>query len=242
MNETIVVLVRSIIAFGTLLIFTRFLGKQQVSQITFFDYILGITIGSIAANLSSDITTDAWPYWVALFGWTIMVLIMQKVAVRWRQASVYIDGEPVIVIMNGEIMDEVMKKLRFRISDLQEQLREKGVFDIKEVQYAVVEKDGQLSILKKADNLPVTPSDMKIKATYRGMGTELIYDGVLVENNLKQVNKDQLWLQGQLEAKGYKDITEVFLAVIDATGELFLDGYKDKMENPVDITDFKGLK
>lgn len=242
MNETAIVLVRSIIAFGTLLIFTRFLGKQQVSQITFFDYILGITIGSMAANLSTDIATDAWPNWVGLLSWTVMVYIFQKVTVKSRQASVYIDGEPVIVIMNGEIMDEVMKKLRFRLSDLQEQLREKGVFDINEVEYAVVEKDGQLSILKKAEYLPLTPKDINVRPEYKGIATELIYDGEIVKSNLKQLNKDEAWLKEQIAAKGFNEFAEVFLAVIASNGSLFIDGYDDKMENPIDITDFKGLK
>ncbi|WP_433958150.1 DUF421 domain-containing protein [Cytobacillus horneckiae] len=242
MNETAIVLVRSIIAFGTLLIFTRFLGKQQVSQITFFDYILGITIGSMAANLSTDIATDAWPNWVGLLSWTVMVYIFQKVTVKSRQASVYIDGEPVIVIMNGEIMDEVMKKLRFRLSDLQEQLREKGVFDINEVEYAVVEKDGQLSILKKAEYLPLTPKDINVRPEYKGIATELIYDGEIVKSNMKQLNKDEAWLKEQIAAKGFNEFAEVFLAVIAPNGSLFIDGYDDKMENPIDITDFKGLK
>lgn len=242
MNETSVVIVRSIIAFGTLLIFTRFLGKQTVSQITFFDYILGISIGSMAANLSADIATDAWPYWVGLFTWTVLVLCLQKVTMKWRQASIYFDGEPVIVIMDGEIMDEVMKKLRYRISDLQEQLREKGIFDLKEVDYAIVEKDGQISVLKKADYLPVTPRDLQLKSTYKGIGTELIYDGVLVRNNLHQLKKSEEWLMKELKNRGYTKISDIFLAIIDSNGMLFIDAYQDKMKNPVDITDFKGLK
>ncbi|WP_080845901.1 DUF421 domain-containing protein [Cytobacillus gottheilii] len=242
MNEAAVVLVRSIIAFGSLLIFARFLGKQQVSQITFFDYILGITIGSIAANLTTDLTSEAWPHWIGLISWTFMVYILQIVTLKWRKASVYLDGEPAIVIMNGKIMDAVMKKLRYRISDLQEQLREKGVFNLAEVEYAIIEKDGQISVMKKAEYAPLTAEAIHLKPAYKGLGTELIYDGVIIENNLHAVQQNKKWLAEKIKEQGYKDFTEVFLAILDPSGSLFIDGYRDSLSHFTDISDYKGLE
>ena len=127
LNEALVVMVRGIIAFFTLLIFARLLGKQQISQLTFFDYVLGITIGSIAANLTTDLTSRAWPHWVGLAVWTILVLALQWLTLKWRYASKYIDGEPTVVIMNGKIMEDAMRKLRYRTSELLEQLRQKCI-------------------------------------------------------------------------------------------------------------------
>src|SRR5690625_2352857 len=95
-NESLVVVVRSIIAFFTLLIFARILGKQQISQLTFFDYIAGITIGSIAASLTTDLTSRAWPHWVGLFMWALLVLIFQMVILKGRSLAKYVDGEPAI--------------------------------------------------------------------------------------------------------------------------------------------------
>lgn len=240
MNEAYVVIVRSIIAFGSLLIFARFLGKQQVSQITFFDYILGITIGSVAANLTTDLTSEAWPHWVGLFTWTFLVYVLQKITLKWRKASIYLDGEPAIVIMEGKLMDNVMKKLRYRISDLQEQLREKGVFDISEVQYAVIEKDGQISVLRKAEFSPVTAGDLHISTPYKGLGTELIYDGVVIQKNLKDVKRNEAWLNEQIKLHGFSTHQEVFLAVLDPSGKLFVDGYRDSIKDFVDISDYHG--
>lgn len=101
LNEALVVFVRGLIAFFTLLVFARLLGKQQISELTFFDYILGITIGSIAGTLTTDLAIRAWPQWVGLFTWTVAVLAMQWVTLKWRYAAKYIEGEPVVVIMNG---------------------------------------------------------------------------------------------------------------------------------------------
>ena len=240
MNEALVEIVRALIAFFTLLIFTRLLGKQQMSQLTFFDYVLGITVGSIAASLTIELTYDPWPIWVGLVTWIVAVLATQIITVKWRYASKYIDGEPTVVIMNGMIMEAAMKKLRYRISDLTEQLRDKGVFDVSQVEFAVLEVSGKLSVLKKSQYQPVTPKDMNIKTKYSGIGTELIYDGVIVEQNLKQVNHDRTWLEKELKRLGINDVSEVFFATLETTGKLYIDKYRDHIKSKTDISDYDG--
>ena len=240
MNEALVEIVRALIAFFTLLIFTRLLGKQQLSQLTFFDYVLGITVGSIAASLTTDLTSKAWPHWVGLVTWIAAVLAIQYITAKWRYASKYIDGEPTVVIMNGMIMDEAMKKMRYRLSDLMEQLRDKGVFDLSQVEFAILETGGKLTVLKKSQYQPVTAKDMNIKTKYNGISTELIYDGRVVENNLKQVNRDRKWLDRELKRLGISDISEVFYAALETSGKLYVDKYKDHIKNKTDISDYDG--
>lgn len=240
MNEALIEIVRALIAFFTLLIFTRLLGKQQMSQLTFFDYVLGITVGSIAASMTTDLTSKAWPHWVGLVTWIIAVLAIQWITMKWRYASKYLDGEPTVVIMNGMVMEDAMRKLRFRISDLTEQLRDKGVFDISEVEFAVLEVSGKLTVMKKSQYQPVTPKDMNMKTNYKGVGTEIIYDGVIVESNLKQVNRDKKWLQMELKNQGIKDVSEIFYAELETSGKLYIDKYKDKIKSKTDISDYKG--
>ena len=106
MSEVLVVAVRSIIAFFSLLIFARILGKQQISQLTFFDYTLGITIGSIAAELTVDLSSRALPHWIGLLSWAILGYAMEFITMKWRYAAKYIEGEPTIIIMNGKIMED----------------------------------------------------------------------------------------------------------------------------------------
>lgn len=240
LSETLVVMVRAVIGFFTLLIYTRILGKQQLSQLTYFDYILGITIGSMAAALTTDLSSTAWPHWVGLTAWTAAGLTMQWVTLKWRFASKYIDGEPTVVIMNGKIMEGAMRKLRYRASDLMEQLRVKDVFDIGEVEFAILETNGTLSVLKKTQFQPITRSDMSISTEYQGIGTELIYSGVIFDQNLKQVHLDRSWLDAQLRKKGILDSRDVFLAVLDTSGNLYVDTYREHVESPVDTGDFLG--
>jgi len=227
MNEGIVVLVRSIIGFFTLLIMARILGKQQISQLTFFDYVLGITIGSIAATLSVDLSSRAWPHWVGLMVWALIVWALQWFTLKYRSAAKYIVGEPTVVIMNGQIMEDAMRTIRYTLGDILEQLRDKGIFDLKQVGFAIVETNGKLSVLLKPEFLPVTPQDLKLTPQTSGLSTELVYDGVIIEENLKQSNVDQLWLEKELKKKGIANISEVFLAVIDGSGNLYVDTYKD---------------
>lgn len=240
LNEGLVVFVRSIIGFFTLLIFAKILGKQQISQLTFFDYVLGITIGSIAANLATDLSSRAWPHWIGLLSWAALGYLMELITLKWRYAAKYIEGEPTIVIMNGKIMENALKKMKFRVSDIMELLRNKDVFDLNEVDFAIIEPNGQLSLLKKPENEPLTAKDMNITKKPSGISTELIYDGILIEENLRQLNKDKKWILSQLKRMGIKDISEVFLATLNPAGSFYVDKYEDHIKKVTDIGDYKG--
>jgi uncharacterized membrane protein YcaP (DUF421 family) len=230
LNEGLVVLVRSIIGFFSLLIFARILGKEQISQMTFFDYILGITIGSIAATLTTDLSNRAWPHWVGLFVWCALGYLMEIITLKWRYAAKYLEGEPTIIIMNGMIMENVLKKMKYRVSDILELLRSQGVFDLNQVAYAIIEPNGSISILKKPEYKPSSS----------GIASEIIYDGIIIEENLRQLNKDKKWLFTQLSANNIKDPSEVFLLTLDPDGNLYIDKYEDHIKKVTDIGDFKG--
>lgn len=240
MNEGLVVLVRSFIGFFSLLIFTRIIGKEQISQLTFFDYVLGITIGSIAASLTTDLSSRAWPHWVGLITWAALGYLMEIVTLKWRYLSKVLEGEPVIVIMNGKIMEGALKKAKYRVSDVLELLRNQGVFDPNEVDFAIIESNGQLSVLKKAEHLPLTPKDMNIPVKNSGISTELIYDGILIEENLRQLNKDKAWLMSELKTHGINSISEVFLVTLNPEGSIYIDKYDDHITKLTDIGDYKG--
>jgi len=230
MNEGLIVLIRGVIGFFTLLIFTRILGKQQVSQLTFFDYVVGITIGSTASTLTTDLTSRAWPHWVGLLTWAVLCFILQLITLKSKTAEKYLDGEPTIVITNGKILEESMKKFRYTIGDLLSQLRDKGVFDIDQIAYAVLEKDGKLSILKKTECDPVTAKDLKIKTDPASIDFEVICDGSIVQDNLKSINRNERWLMNKLKKQGINDVSEVFLAIYNATSGLHIDLYKDHIK------------
>ncbi len=228
LNEALVVLVRSLVGFFTLFVFARLLGKQEISQLSFFDYVLGITIGSIAASLSVDISSRAWPHWVGLFTWTVTVFALQLITFKSKKANQYLVGEPTVLIKNGRIMEDSMKKLRYTIADLLKQLRSKDVFDISRVNFAILETNGQLSVLLKPEYQYTTPADINITPPTGGVSTEIIYSGVVVESNLAAAGLDRLWLNTQLKMNGINNPSEVFVATFNqASSSLYIDKFID---------------
>jgi uncharacterized membrane protein YcaP (DUF421 family) len=240
MDEGLVVIVRALIGFFSLLIFARIIGKEQISQLNFFDYVLGITIGSIAATLTTDLSSKAWPHWIGLLTWCALGYLMEIISTKWRYAAKYLEGEPAIVIMNGKIMENVLRKMKYRISEVLELLRNKGVFDVTQVDFAIIEPNGQISILLKPEHQPLTPKDMKIAVSPAGISTELVYDGMIIEENLRQLNKDKPWLLKELKKQGIHDISEVFLVTLNPAGSLYVDRYDDHLKKITDIGDYKG--
>jgi uncharacterized membrane protein YcaP (DUF421 family) len=143
----------------------------------------------MASTLTTDLTSTAWSHWIGLLVWTCASFILQIITLKSKAAGEYLDGKPTLVIMNGKILEDSMKKSRYRLSELLEQLRSKDVFDLNQVAFAILEKDGQLSVLKKPEFQPATPKDLKLKPDVSIIGTELIYDGILIEQNLKNIKK-----------------------------------------------------
>lgn len=240
MNEGLVVAIRSIIGFFSLLIFARILGKQQISQLTFFDYVLGITIGSIAASLTTDLSSRAWPHWIGLITWAVLGFIMEFIAMKWRYIGKFIDGEPTIIIMNGKILENSLRKVKYRVSDIMELLRNKDVFNLNEVEFAIIEPNGQLSVLKKSDDQPVTRKDLSLSSQPSDISTEIIYDGMIFDENLKTFNLDRKWLMQELVKKNIKDISEVFLFTLDHNNNIYIDKYSDHINKTAEIGDYKG--
>ncbi|WP_040379201.1 DUF421 domain-containing protein [Dethiobacter alkaliphilus] len=240
MNETSVTIVRGVIAFATLFIYCRLLGKEQIKQLTFFDYISGITIGSIAATLTTNLNNRPWPEFVGLTTWVLLAYFLQWLTLRSRQAAKYVDGEPVVIIMNGQLMEEAMHKARLKTGDLLGLLRLKDVFDLKQVEFAVYEKNGNLSVLKKSEFQHVTPGDLQLPVKYQGISTELIYDGVVIEQNLKKVQLTRQWLENELKKLGIKSYEDVFLANLNTQGELYVDTYKDQLIHLTNFSDYEG--
>lgn len=228
MDESLVVVYRSILAFASLFVYARVLGKQQISELTFFEYVTGITIGSIAASMSVDLTSKALPHWIALSVWFLLTYLLQLIVLKSAWLGRFISGKPVVIIQNGKILEQNMAALRHRIGDLMTQLRQKGVFDISQVENAVFETSGQLSVQLKSQYRPLTPKDMGISTPYEGLTHELIVEGQVDEKELEKVGLTEKWLTDALRAQGIKNATEVFLASLNTQGELFVAPYESR--------------
>lgn len=240
MGEVTLVLIRSVIAFSSLLIFSRILGKTQISQLTFFEWVTGITLGSIASELTTNLAIRPWPAYVGLLAWVVFTLATQLVVLKSRWLSKMMDGEPVVVIQNGQILERNLRALRMRASELGSLLREQGIFDYKEVEFAIMEPNGGLSVLKKSQHRPVTPADLNIPTAYEGLGVEVIVDGEVQEQNLRRLHVNRAWLEERLREQGIYSVGDVFLAVLDTQGRLYVDRYGDRVPPADDISDYPG--
>ena len=143
------------------------LGKRQVSQLTFFDYVVGITIGSIAGNFTTNLQVEASVHWTGLLTWTLWTLVLGVITVHSRKMSKIIAGEPTIVIHNGQILEGNFEKMNFAMDDLRAELREKKIFNLADVEFALLERNGKLSVLKKSQLHPVTPADLQLSTGTR---------------------------------------------------------------------------
>ncbi|MFX3650203.1 MAG: DUF421 domain-containing protein [Paenibacillus sp.] len=239
MEETWVVAVRSIIAFLTLIIYTRVLGKQQMGNLTYFDYINGITIGSIAGTFATDLSSKAWIHFVALTIFTIITIIFQFITLKNRTISKLMDSDPTLIIQNGKILEQNLSKMRVKFDELTMMLRQKDVFDITTLDYAILEPDGSLSVVLKPENQPVTAKDMHMHPPKSKLMTEVIIDGLLIKQNLEERNKDINWLTEQLK-KQKITIQDIAFAAILPNDKLYVDLYKDKITEKIDMGDYEG--
>ncbi|WP_244213801.1 DUF421 domain-containing protein [Paenibacillus barcinonensis] len=228
MEETTVVAVRAIIAFLTLIIYTRVLGKQQMGNLTYFDYINGITIGSIAGTFATDLSSKAWIHFVALTIFTLITILFQYITLKSRALSNIMDSDPTLIIQNGKILEQNLSKMRVKFEELTMMLRQKDVFDLTTVNYGILEPDGTLSIALKPEQQPVTAGDMNIHPPPQKLMTELIVDGVLMKQNLAQRNKSSQWLTEQLKKQNLT-VQDIAFAAILPNDKLYIDLYKDQL-------------
>jgi uncharacterized membrane protein YcaP (DUF421 family) len=220
MNMFIAVFYKSLILFIIIFILTRITGKKHMSEITYYDYLSGITIGTIAGASSANENVNIWNGIIALAIWTFVPIIISYINMKSITSKRLTGGKPLILIKNGTIDDGALTKSRYTIEDLLMQLRKKEVFNLSQVEFAVLEIDGELSILKKAPYNTVTPKDLNIATPYNGLTIDLIINGRIMESNLDLAGKDKIWLKQQLVLKNIKDIVEVIYVGFASDGKL----------------------
>lgn len=224
-NEILQVSYRALISLVTLFLITKLLGKKQVSQLSLFDYVIGISIGNFAAEVTINLEAEWINGVVAVTIFGVVAYLVSIITMKSIIARRFFMGAPTVVIQNGKIIKESLKKIKFDINDLLEECRNNGVFDLTQINYALMEANGELSILLKPEYLPITPNDMKLKPEKNSLVANIIIDKKIMPNNLKQMNKDEKWLLKELKIKGYK-LEDVLLATLDINDKLTI--YKQK--------------
>ena len=215
---------RTVIGFFVLLILTRILGKKQMGQLTIFTYITGIALGNIAGDMVVHRDILLIDGVVGLSVWAILTLLVEYISLKSSKARVLLDGEPTIVIKKGQIMYDSLSAQRLNIDDLTMLLRTNNVFSIADVEYGILEPNGQLSVLKKPQKEQVTRVDMNIPSeNILYIPTEIIVDGKLVKDNLKETGKSKEWLDQQLKQAGLSSVYEVLYAELQSDGSLHVN-------------------
>ncbi|MFC0189764.1 DUF421 domain-containing protein [Fictibacillus aquaticus] len=223
MEGILITIYRTVLGFAFLLLLMRLLGKKQLGELTFFNYATGIAMGNIIGDMVVHKEITVMESLAALTAWAAGVFIVELINKKSKLAKYLTKGEPTIVIKKGQIEQNKMKKLQMTMDDLLMLLRNASVFDIQEVEYAVMEPNGQLSVLKKPLKDSVTKEDLNLQPEFgKYLPTALVTEGKLQKDALKEYDLTEDWLQNRLKQVNVKNMKDVYFAQLMEDGELFV--------------------
>lgn len=201
-------------SFAVLFLVAKFIGHKQIAQLDFFDYITGITIGSIAAEMTTELE-EPWKPFIAMVIYGGVTLLLSILSNKFPRARKYLNGTPTILLDHGKLYRENLKKAKLDLSEFMVMCRQQGYFDLTNIETAIFEYTGKLSILPVSGQRPATPQDLDLAPEQEQLFTELIMDGRVLEGNLKRMGLDLTWLEKQLRQHKVHSPREVLLAVCD---------------------------
>lgn len=214
--------VQIFITYLVLLYFTRLMGRKLISQMTFFDFVFGVIIGSVAANMSVNRQQPLVSGMSVLLTLTIIVILIDFLNLKNFRLLKITGSEPIVIIENGKLIIENMRRERLILPDLMMMLRENNAFNIADVEYALFETNGKLSVLMKSQKRPTTPADMGLDTKYSGLTADIIMDGKVMSENLQAINLNDEWLNIELGKRGINSPKDVFYGGLDTQGNLYL--------------------
>lgn len=215
MSNLLNIILRTIIVLIVLFFIAKMVGKKQISLLNLFDYIVGITIGSIAADISLDLEKDLLAGLLSLSLYGFIAYLISYITMKSIKARRFFTGVPTVLVEKSKIIESGLKKTKIDINELLAEARIAGYFDLDEIDYAIMEINGNISFLPKEKNKPVTKKDMKLKAPDSGLTANVIIDSKYMENNMKAINKSKRWLDHELKVQGYNNYDNILLATVD---------------------------
>ena len=195
-----------------LFVITKLMGHKQVAQLDCFEYVSGITIGSIGAEMATDLESP-WRALVALAVYGVVALILNVLTSKFPRARKYINGTPCVLMEKGKIYRKNLKKAKLDLSEFMMQCRELGYFNLDEIEMAIFEANGRLSILPKAECRPMNLKDFDLGAREEKIGVEMVMDGRILGENLKRLGRNQRWLFKEISRLGFHDVKGIFLGI-----------------------------
>lgn len=225
--EVLQVVLASLFSAVILFLIAKVIGHKQVAQLEFFDYITGITIGSIAAELATTLDKPWWKPTISMLVFGSITVALSIITRRFARSRKFINGTPTIILNDGKLYRENMKKAKLELSEFLLLCRQEGYFNLNDIQTAVFEYNGKLSILPKSSKRPLNPEDIELNPKPEHIGTEIIMDGRVMYDNLKRKGLNDDWLQKELKKQGYNKAKEIFLGICYDENQLTLFPMKD---------------
>lgn len=220
--EILKVALAALFSAAALFIIAKIIGHKQVAQLEFFDYITGITIGSIGAEIATTLEKPWWKPIISMIVFGAVTVALSITARKVPKSRKFINGTPTILMNNGKIYKKNMKKAKLELSEFMLLCRQEGYFNLNDIQTAVFEYNGKLSILPISTKRPLNPEDMQLLPKQESISTEVIMDGRVLSENLKRRGLDENWLKRQLSEQGYTSAKELFLGLCDENNKLTL--------------------
>jgi len=238
MDNMLTMLYESLFGIIALFILTKVLGKTQISQLTPFDFIAAVVIGELVGNALFDKKAGILDIGYVILIWGVLLFTIEKIAQKFKGSRFILEGKPALVIHRGELIYEEMRKNKIDINELQQLLRMKDIFAIQEVEYAVLETNGEISVVKKSEYQTPTKKDLNVAPSEPQIAMTVIMDGEMIKDNMAEVNITEEWLLEELKRQNYFDVKEVFYAEYLKDKKLFVLPYtkikKKHIENKMD--------
>ena len=219
--EILNVALMSLLSAVTLFVVAKLVGHKQISQLDLFDYITGITIGSIGAELATELEEPLKPF-VAMVIYGAITVILSLITSKFPGMRKIINGTPTILMNNGNIYRKNLKKAKIDLSEFLVLCRQEGYFNLADIQTAIFEYNGRLTVLPVSTRRPVNPEDMNLCPQPEYISAEVIMDGRVLDENLKRMGLDAKWLDSQIKKQGFKNVKEIFLGICDHNKQLSL--------------------
>lgn len=231
MPEWLQVVLRSLFFLVVLFLITKWLGKKQISQLSFFEYVTGITIGNIGAELATKVEGNILHGVLSILVFAFAPFLAGIISMKSKIFRDLVEGKATVFIKDGKIMEENLKKEKYTTDELLWLLRSKDVFDLSTVEFALLEANGDFSVLLKKENKPVTPKDLNLKVASAKEPQMVIMDGKVLDEPLSTIGLNRNWLNTELNKLGVL-LENVFLGQANSDGELTVDLYDDKLKVP----------
>ncbi|SES11299.1 Uncharacterized membrane protein YcaP, DUF421 family [Salipaludibacillus aurantiacus] len=225
-------MIRGVIGFFLLFLLARIMGKKHITDMTFYEYIVGIAIGSIAAEMTFGTEVRISNFVVGMVLWALFPMFISHIELKSFRFRTLTEGKPAVLIENGVIYEDRLRKESLTVDELMIHLRQKDVFKLDDVESAVMEKNGQISVLKKSNAQPVTSKDMGLTAEPEHQPRIVIVDGNVMEKSLTDFGYDKEWLKDELGKQGVTSFSNVFLGQIDSSGNVYIDLFNDRKKMP----------